>query len=160
MEEFKICFENYEVSNFGNIRRKMNNGEYKNLNCSINNRGYKYVQLNREGKRKNLLIHQLVTKVFLPDKEDNKYVIDHIDRNKLNNNIDNLRYISHKDNIRNSTRYYDHIKEDDPIKRRNLCNKLLYDDTKYMCECGKTYTKQHLKRHQKSNFHINFIHDN
>lgn len=157
MEEFKNCFENYEISNFGNIRRKMKNGEYKNLKCSISNMGYKYIQIKRDGKRLNLLIHQLVAKDFLGDKDNNEYVIDHIDRNKLNNHVENLRYVSHKDNIRNSTSYYDFIDEEDLVKRRNLLQKLRYDDTKYLCECGKTYTNQHFKRHQQSGYHIKNI---
>ena len=49
MEEWKFAIENYEVSNFGNIRK---NG--KSIKGSITNRGggYKYFQLQRDGKRK------------------------------------------------------------------------------------------------------------
>ena len=45
MEDWKNCIENYEVSNFGSIRRKMNNGKYKIIGGSILNRGYRYFQL-------------------------------------------------------------------------------------------------------------------
>ena len=47
MEEWKKCYDMYEISNFGNVRRRLINGGYKEINCSITNRGYKYFQLNR-----------------------------------------------------------------------------------------------------------------
>ena len=53
METYKIIFENYEISNLGNVRRKMNNGESKTINGSIMNGGYKYFQVLRDGKRIN-----------------------------------------------------------------------------------------------------------
>ena len=98
-EEFKSCFERYEVSNLGNIRKKLNNGNYKELKGSIQNRGYKYFQTHREGKRTNHLIHHIVAKLFIGERPD-KLVIDHIDRNPLNNKVENLRYITQKENTR------------------------------------------------------------
>lgn len=101
MEIWKsIEFDNrYQISTFGNIRRLTTTGQ-KLINGSIGNRGYKYIQLQREGKRINLLIHQLVAKAFIPNPE-NKPDIDHIDRNKLNNRVDNLRWCFHKENMQN-----------------------------------------------------------
>ena len=99
-EEYKIAFEDYEVSNFGNIRRKLKNGNYKSGGGSIDNRGYKYFQLQRDGNRINKHIHHLVAKSFLGERPDNQ-VIDHIDRNKLNNNVSNLRYITQFENCYN-----------------------------------------------------------
>ena len=95
MEEWKKCFEDYEISNFGNCRR---NG--KIIKGSIQSRGYRYFQLNREGRRKNMLFHHLVAEQFIGERPDN-LVIDHIDRNKLNNNVNNLRYITIKENLQN-----------------------------------------------------------
>ena len=104
MEEiYKAFFESYEVSNFGNVRKKLNTGEYKHIKGSIMNRGYKYIQLKRENKRTNFLIHHYVAKCFIGDRPD-KYDIDHIDRNKLNNHVSNLRYCTHKENCYNADR--------------------------------------------------------
>lgn len=119
MEEiYKNCFENYEVSNLGNIRKKIKNG-YLELKGSIDNKGYKYFQLQRNGKRENHHIHQLVSKLFIGDYPEN-CVIDHIDRNKLNNNVNNLRYITQKENCQNTDRYLNDIKETDSKKRAVL----------------------------------------
>jgi hypothetical protein len=122
MEEYKICFEDYEISNFGNCRRKLINGKYKIIKGSLNNRGYRYFQVVRNNKRLNKLFHQMVAFSFLGDRPE-KYDIDHIDRNKLNNNVNNLRYITHKDNSKNHHRYRDDILETDIIKRRNILEK-------------------------------------
>ena len=46
--------------------------------------------------------------------------IDHIDKNKLNNNVSNLRYITQKENCKNHDRYRDDIKETDPVLRKRI----------------------------------------
>jgi len=107
IEEFRECFENYEISNLGNCRRKLKNGEYKIVNGSIMNRGYKYFQINRNNKRTNFLFHQMVAKCFIGDR--NGLDTDHIDRNKLNNNVTNLRYISHQENSCNRKEFIEEI---------------------------------------------------
>ena len=87
MEEiYKAYFNDYEVSNIGNVRRKLINGSYKELKCSIQNRGYKYFQQMKDGKKINHLVHHVVAKLFIGERPENQ-VIDHIDRNKLNNKV-------------------------------------------------------------------------
>jgi hypothetical protein len=100
MEEYKPFIEDYEISNLGNVRRKMKKGNYKNITGSIMNRGYRYIQLQRNGKRINHLVHQMVAEKFIGIRPEG-LVIDHIDRNKLNNNVSNLRYVTQKVNCYN-----------------------------------------------------------
>ena len=124
MEIYKNCFDNYEISNFGNVRRKLLCGIYKNITGSLLKRGggYKYFQVQREGKRINFLFHHLVAKYFIGERPE-KMIIDHIDRNSLNNHIDNLRYCSQKENIQNSKIYRDDIIETDLRIRRNILSR-------------------------------------
>jgi hypothetical protein len=120
MEEYRRCYEDYEISNFGNCRRLLKNGNYREVKGSIltTGGGYKYVQINRENKRINLLFHHLVANVFIGERPADM-VIDHIDRNPRNNNISNLRYISQLENCRNTERYRTDLKETADLKKRN-----------------------------------------
>lgn len=120
-EEYRMCFDAYEVSNLGNVRRKLLCGEYIPIQGSILNigRGYKYFQLQREGKRTNHLFHHLVAKAFIGDRPDG-LVIDHIDRNPLNNRLDNLRYCTQRENMHNTCRYRSDITETDKKLRHNI----------------------------------------
>jgi len=130
-EEWKNCIEDYEISNFGNCRKKMKNGVYKNIKGSVlveKAGGYRYFQLNRDGKRHNYKFHHLVAKYFIGERLNN-LVIDHIDRNKLNNNVNNLRYVTQKENCFNYDRVNTTIPQDDP-KRKNKLHKIWRDKQK------------------------------
>ena len=126
MEIWKKCEcveseSKYEISNFGNCRRKLLNGNYKVVKGSLLNRGpYRYFQVLRNKKRINYLFHHLVARYFI-GKRPEGLVIDHIDRNSLNNNVNNLRYVTHTDNMRNTANYLEDIEEkDNKIIRRRL----------------------------------------
>jgi hypothetical protein len=130
MEEYRTCFENYEISNFGNLRKLLTNGKYKSVNGSIlkTGGGYKYFQIQRNNKRINYLFHHLVAKVFLGERPEG-LVIDHIDRNPMNNNVSNLRYTTQKENTHNCDRFKSHI-ECEGKERRAKINKEYRENNK------------------------------
>lgn len=96
-EEWKIISENnnYEVSNKGNVR----NNHTKELIKSRKNRGG-YILVSLKGKKRNNLVHTLVAKAFMPNPEM-KPTVDHIDRNRSNNNMENLRWATMKEQCNN-----------------------------------------------------------
>jgi hypothetical protein len=98
-EEYKIIkdFENYSVSNFGNVKN-IKTGRI--LKPAVDNHCYYKVILCKDGKTFNKRIHKLVANEFIPNPL-NKSCVDHIDNNRLNNNIDNLRFASHSENAMN-----------------------------------------------------------
>ena len=85
-------------------------------------RGYKTIKLCHKGKQKIYKIHRLVAFAFLGlDIENPKKVIDHINRNRLDNQVSNLRIVSNQQNQwnRNAKGY---TKEGNNYKARIVIN--------------------------------------
>ena len=59
---------------------------------------YYRVGLRNNGKKKIFSINRLVAEHYIPN-PNNKPQVDHIDRNTLNNNVSNLRWLTHQENI-------------------------------------------------------------
>lgn len=89
----------YYVSTYGRI--KSYSGRYaKLLKPYTNQKGYLRVDIHNPNRR-TYLVHQLVAYAFIPN--DNpliKDTVDHIDLDKTNNSVDNLRWLSRADNVR------------------------------------------------------------
>lgn len=93
-------FPDYEVSNYGNVRRKFRRLEgYKYLKPQLTERGYLAVILynNKTKKRKRFRVHRLVAKAFIPN-TDNKPQVNHKDMNKKNNHVENLEWCTNQEN--------------------------------------------------------------
>lgn len=95
-EEWKVISENinFEVSNKGRVR----NLHSKDI---IKERFIKgYVQITLHKPTYTFLAHRLVAKAFIPNNE-NKITIDHLDKNRSNNNVENLRWATQKEQCEN-----------------------------------------------------------
>lgn len=95
-------YTEYEVSTFGNVRRKST--QYV-MTASVNGRGYSVVHLRAgiEGKNgKYLRVHRMVAETFLGEAPGPDYECDHLDRNRQNNYLGNLRWATHQENMDNS----------------------------------------------------------
>ena len=93
-------YEDYTIDIFGNVFSKKSN---KNICQYINNRGYKLVNLCKNGKEVHKFVHRLVAEAFIPNSHNLPFV-NHIDENKLNNYVGNLEWCSPKYNINFGTR--------------------------------------------------------
>lgn len=82
----------WEVSNFGNVRK---NGVLINLDTEYKKDTHGYYRFGS-----GIPVHTAVARLFIPNPE-NKPEIDHIDTNILNNRSDNLRWVTHKENMNN-----------------------------------------------------------
>lgn len=99
----------YQVSNFGRIKsleRKVNSRhkqrtvKEKILRVKYNKFGYKTVCLSSELQKREFFIHRLVAYAFIPNPE-NKPQIDHINGIKSDNRVENLRWVTAKENSNN-----------------------------------------------------------
>ena len=96
----------YQVSNLGRIKslKYWSNVHNKYYNREIilkqkeNRYGYLFVGLYKEHKRKECLIHRLVSEAFIPNLE-NKKEINHKDGNKKNNCVNNLIWCTRSENM-------------------------------------------------------------
>jgi hypothetical protein len=88
MENWKRLSEypEHEISDYGKIRR---NGKILKLTSDKN--GYDIAVISYKGKRNMFRVARLVACSFIPNPE-NLPTVDHIDRNKANNHVDNLRW--------------------------------------------------------------------
>ena len=97
----------YQISNYGNVRSLkkdaflMKGGYLK---------GYKIINLWKNGAGKMFRVHRLVAAAFIPNPK-NKPCVDHIDGVRFHNFVENLRWCSINENnnfdiaIRNKTKY-------------------------------------------------------
>lgn len=88
-------FPNYEVSNYGNVRNKSTG---RILKAIKSNTGYYNVSLcNGVNKPIPKQIHRLVLTTF-ENNNYNKSFVDHIDNNRINSCLFNLRYATNREN--------------------------------------------------------------
>jgi hypothetical protein len=94
-------YDKYDVSNYGHVRNKKSG---RILKPWTNHYGYHQVSLYQNGKEKKLRVNRLVLIAFVPN-PDNKTDCDHIDRNRTNNCLYNLRWSTRSENMINTGDY-------------------------------------------------------
>lgn len=94
----------YEVSNLGRVRRSKSGRRTrcgKILKGHVGPDGYVRYVAHFEGLVKIALGHRLVATAFI-DKPDYKVEVDHINFNKEDNRVDNLRWVTHSENVKHN----------------------------------------------------------
>jgi len=96
----------YQVSNLGNVKSikriiMRSDGRPRTINERIrvgpNNKGYKRVSIvDLNGISLSYYVHRLVAFAFLGESD---LYVDHIDGNRANNNLENLRYVTNSQNL-------------------------------------------------------------
>ena len=109
MEEIEVWkdipdYPNYQISNYGRVKslNYRNTKQEQIIKLSKNSKGYLYVDLFKDGKRKRFLVHRLVCLTYLKNPE-NLPCMNHKDENPLNNRVENLEMCSYEYNMNYGT---------------------------------------------------------
>ena len=83
----------YQVNQFGWVRNAVTKRRLKGTDMN----GYIRVGLFKNKKQQKALVHRIVAEAFIPN-PDNYDTVDHLDFNRANNNVLNLRWLPRKEN--------------------------------------------------------------
>ena len=129
----------YSISKCGKMlshRKHQPNGGFRKekiLSTSINKSGYETVRLTKKSESITKTVHRLLLKNFIENFE-NFEEINHIDGNKLNNNLNNLEWCTKNHNIKHA---WD--------------NKLLVPSVKFIERAKKSFLKNFADKQRKLN---------
>lgn len=102
MEQIIKGFENYSISHKG-IVKNIKTNKVKIATSNGAGCGYLYVDLYKNGNKVRKFIHRLVAETFIPN-IDNKPMVNHKDGNTKNNHIDNLEWVTAKENVEHANK--------------------------------------------------------
>jgi hypothetical protein len=130
-------FNNYIIYEDGKVFSKKSNKFLKHL---IDKYGYSYVRLYKDNKQNFTLVHRLVATHYIPN-PNNLPEVDHINRDRSDNRVQNLRWSSHLDNCNNRGKRNDNTSGHKGI---------LYHKKKERWAYQKTYHKKRIQKHFKT----------
>lgn len=115
--------DRYEVSNLGKVKSLKSNVILRGQSTKD---GYIRVRLWNGHDYASKMIHCLVAEAFIskPDNE-NQYEVDHIDNDVSHNSVDNLQWLTHKENLEKSFRLNHQIKPKKTVYQFDLNGNLV-----------------------------------
>lgn len=112
-EEWKSLPEyiGIEVSTLGRVRKntRKHHGDVISEFCKDRDGYCRCTVQKLDGKKTSQPVHRLVAKTFIPNPE-NKTCVNHIDNDRTNNRVDNLEWVTPKENVYHSFVYGDRKK--------------------------------------------------
>lgn len=119
-----IDFEGlYQISNYGRVKSLTNKSNHNKeiiMKQKINNKGYMQLTLCKNSKQITKRVHRLVAEAFIPN-PNNLPQVNHIDENKLNNNVNNLEWCNNSYNQLHANRLGLNKRRLERVKE--VCNK-------------------------------------
>lgn len=134
-------YDNYFIDEDGNIYNSITKTYLKG---SISEGGYKYYRLSKNSKKQMFYAHRLVAEYFL-DNPKQLPVVNHIDGNKLNNNISNLEWVTYSENSKHWHNNNTIIRQPTEYYQEDLPNEIWKEYGNYLISsCGRV---QHKTKH-------------
>jgi hypothetical protein len=99
-----------DIKNYENLYKINKGGSIwschyrKPMKIQTNDDGYLYVNLTKDRIPTKGFISRLLAKQWIPNTDETKTQVDHIDKNILNNNLENLRWVTQAENLANKNR--------------------------------------------------------
>jgi plasmid maintenance system antidote protein VapI len=90
-------YVDYEVSDFGQVRKKLQSGTYRYLTNWLNDKHF-VATLHKDGAAKNFYVHRLVLQQHGPEQPADMPLALHLDDNPANNEISNIVWGSKRTN--------------------------------------------------------------
>jgi hypothetical protein len=94
----QVIYKGEPIEYFAN-----NIGEIKDMNGNFltqyTTASYNTVRI----RQKNVLAHRIIAETFIPN-PDNKRCVNHIDSNRRNNKVENLEWVTHKENSEHASK--------------------------------------------------------
>tara|TARA_R110001583_G_scaffold7231_1_gene36087 strand:- start:784 stop:1251 length:468 start_codon:yes stop_codon:yes gene_type:complete len=129
-------YNNYLIFEDG----KVYNQKFKRyLRPAVNGIGYLHVILYQDRKRKTAMIHRLIGTYYIPNPENKPY-IDHINRNRTDNRIENLRWSTHSENQQNTG-----VSKNNKVGIKNICYNKSKDRYQYQKKINKVSHQKYFK---------------
>ena len=107
----------YQVSDLGRVRSKKY-GYWRVMRFGKNHKGYLHIGLCRNGKQKKFYVHRLVAQAFIPNDDESKTQINHINEDKTENKVSNLEWC---------TAQYNNTYNDLHLRKKNVKRHKLKD---------------------------------
>ena len=109
MEEWKtveidnVIYDDYEVSTKGRVRNinYRNTGTVRVLKPQLDMKDYYFISIWKDEEKRTFRVHRLVATMFIPNPY-NLPQVDHINRNRHDNSVENLRWVSRQQNMNNA----------------------------------------------------------
>lgn len=120
----------YQASENGEIKSLPRQGSYGIILKQVKIGEYLSVNLSKNGKSKIKRVHRAVAEAFISN-EENKPIVNHIDGNKLNNNVFNLEWSTHKENTRHAIK--------NGLRKLKIPTKKDTNEIKKLLDKGATY---------------------
>ena len=139
----KIPGYEYKIDKTGNIYNKSG----AKMKTWVSPQGYMRVGLRRNGSKKQFFVHRLIAITYIPN-PSGLPIINHIDGDKLNNNVGNLEWCTHSHNSR-------HAQKLGLTKVKKLVHSTVDGYVNWKCRCDKctlawkNYFRPRIKRYRQ-----------